>query len=360
MKIALLTPTFSSFSGIDRVVDEQARQLIEKGDSVDIFCFDSDMRPSSQAALHVLGMPRKLFWQRVYRLLLPLDFIKNRRIVEGLAGFDLAYSHQYPMNWLACLAKKRFGLKYIYYDYGIAPPAAFEGPLERLYISLFTRLSNMTAGKADGAVSISKYLQEELRKQTGLVSEVAYPKINTQRFHPGLDGSAVRQKYNLEGRQVALYVGRISPHKGIHLLIEAFNRVRSKHPEARLLIVGKHTFDAYSRRLAAMGGQGVIFTGYVPDEDIPAYYAACDVYATATMWEGFDLPLAEAGACGKPALAFRLGPHPEIVEDGRTGVLVDPFDVNSFAEALHTLMDDRELNRRMGATAARLVAERFA
>ena len=164
MKVALLTPTFSRFSGIDRVVYDQARQLINKGNQVEIFALASDMEPPQGVILHVLGMPKILFWQRIYRLILPCMFWNNSRLAARIQGFDVVYSHQYPMNWLAYLSKKKYGAKYIYYDYGIASPEAFDTPLERVYMQVFTRFSNWTVRKADGAVSISAYLKDQLKK----------------------------------------------------------------------------------------------------------------------------------------------------------------------------------------------------
>lgn len=360
MKIALLTPTFCGFSGIDRVVERQAARLAADGHSVTIFTLQADMEPPPNVTLKVLGMPGSLFLQRLYRLLLPLDYSKNRRYVRLLQGFDLIYSHQYPMNWLAWLAKRDYGIRYIYYDYGIAPPASFSGRMERIYMSLFTRFSNRTARRADGAISISRYLQQELKKDTGLESEVAYPAIDLKRFHPGLDGAAVRQKYGLGERPVILYLGRISPHKGIHLLIEAFSQARRQVPQAALIIVGKHTFDSYTERLQRMADGNIIFAGYVSDEEAPLYYAACDIYVSATLWEGFNLPLAEAQACGRPVIAFDLGPHPEVVDQNVTGLLVPPSDTASLSGAMVKLLSDGELRQRMGAAAADFIRVRFA
>jgi len=360
MKIALLTPTFCGFSGIDRVVERQAVRLAADGHNVTIFTLQADMEPPPGVTLRVLGMPGSLFRQRLYRLLLPLDYIKSRRTTRLLQGFDLIYSHQYPMNWLAWQAKRDYGIKYIYHDYGIAPPESFSSLTERIYMALFTRLSNRTARGADGAISISHYLQQELKNDTGLESQVAYPTIDLQRFHPGLDGSIVRQKYSLEKRPLILYLGRISPHKGIHLLIEAFNQARQQLPQAALIIVGKHTFDSYTERLKRMADDNVIFAGYVIDEEAPLYYAACDIYVSATLWEGFNLPLVEAQACGRPVIAFDLGPHPEVVEHNLTGLLVPPSDTVALAKAMVKLLSDGELRQRMGAAAADFIRTRFA
>ena len=358
-RIALLAPTFSRFSGIDRVVEEQARRLVARGETVEIFTFEADMQPPEGANLHVLGMPKSLLWQRIYRLLLPLDFIKNSRISALLRDFDAIYSHQYPMNWLAYLAKIRFAVKYIYYDYGVTPPEAFATFSERTYIRIFNSLAARTAAKANSAISISRYLHDELKKDTGLISEVVYPRIDTGRFNPGIDGSSIRQKYGLSSEPLVLYVGRISPHKGIHLLIEAFLEVQKQIQGIKLLIAGKHTFADYSRRLKSMSNSSVVFAGYVPDDEIPAYYAACSVYATATLWEGFDLPLAEAQACGRPVVAFNLGPHPEVVIEGKTGYLTPPRDVNAMARAIQSLLTDDITRERMGRDAAEFIREKF-
>lgn len=359
MKIALLTPTFCQFSGIDRVVEQQAKELSQQGKSVTIFALDADMKPPETVELRLLGMPRRLFWQRVYRLVFPLDFPKAIRRVPQLRSFEIIYSHQYPMNWLAYLAKRFYGVEFIYYNHGINYPELFPNVVERSYLRIFIALANWTIRRADAAVSVSRYLQQQLNKETGLDSEVVYNRVDTERFRSGVDGSKIRDKYKLGDASVILYVGRISPHKGVHLLIQTFSLVRQEVPTAKLLVVGKHTFPDYSRKLREMADDSVIFVGYAADEEVPYYYAACDAYATATLWEGFNLPLAEAQACGKPIVAFNLGPHPEVVEDGETGFLVPPRDTCALAEAMIKLLKDSGLRQEMGEKACELVKLRF-
>lgn len=358
-RIALLCPTFSGFSGIDRVVENQARTLVQKGDAVEIFCFEADMQPPAGVKLTILGMPESLSWQRVYRLLLPLYAIRNSRMAARLKDFDIVYSHQYPMNWLASMAQTRYRLKYIYYDYGFTPPAAFATFTERMYMRFFNWMASRTAISADSSISISHYLHDELRKETGLISEIIYPRIDTGRFHPGIDGAGIRQKWGLGNEPLILYIGRISPHKGIHLLIQAFLEVQKEIPEAKLIIAGKHTFAGYSRRLRSISNNSVIFAGYVPDADIPAYYAACDIYVTATLWEGFNLPLAEAEACGRPVIAYNMGPHPEVVSDGKTGLLTPTGNIPAMASAIQSLLTDTNTRQSMGRNAAVFAREKF-
>jgi 1,2-diacylglycerol 3-alpha-glucosyltransferase len=359
MRIAHLTPTFSRFNGIDRVVEQLVRDKAREGNNITIFALEADMDPPENVQLQIMGMPKRLFWQRVYRLIFPVDIIKAVKWVPRLKLFDIVYAHQYPMTWLAYLARKFYGIRYIYYDYGFAPPQTFSNFIERTYWRIFTVLSCWTAKSAVEAITISEYLQQQLKRDTGLTGKIVYPQINTQRFHSRDDGPLIRQKYNIGNAPLVLYVGRISPTKGIHLLISAFILIQQKFDNARLLIVGRHTFADYTAKLKGMAGSSVVFTGDISDEELSFCYAACDVYATATLWEGFNLPLVEAQAYGKPVVAFNLGPHVEVVQDGITGFLVPPEDTAAMAAAIIKLLENNELRRAMGAKGCKWARGKF-
>ncbi|MFH1133477.1 MAG: glycosyltransferase family 4 protein [Nanoarchaeota archaeon] len=329
MKIALLTPTFSAFSGIDRVVADQAEQHLAKGDTVLIMCLAGDMK--SKAKVIRLGMPGQRTWGRLYRLFFFLDGAKIRRAAAMLKGYDVAVSHFYPLNLIAKEAKKKYGVSYVYHNHGVSWPRLFSSPFDKAYIWLFGLLSNASVKGCDAAVSVSKFLQDELLRETGIRSVVQYNRIDAKLYHPRVSGAQVRKKYGLGKDPVLLYVGRISPHKGVHLLIEAYKVAKQKKPRLKLLIVGKDTFPGYTKKLRAMADQGVIFTGFIPEEMLAKFYGSCDIYTTASLWEGFDLPAAEAQACGKPVVAFSIGSHPEVV---KKGLLVKEGDVQGFADAI--------------------------
>jgi 1,2-diacylglycerol 3-alpha-glucosyltransferase len=359
IRIAHLTPTFTRSNGIDRVVELLAREQTAQGNEVSIFVLEADMKPPDKVELQVIGMPKGLLGQRVYRLILPVDIFKAVRWVPRLKGFDIIYAHQYPMTWLAFLARKFYGVRYIYYDHGLAQTEIFPTILERFYWRMFCMASLYTAKGASGAIAISLYLQEQLKKDTGLTGEVVYDQIDMQRLRIEGNGSLIRQKYQIGDSPLILYVGRISPSKGIHLLISAFISVKQRISNAKLLIVGRHTFPGYTAKLNSLSDSSVIFAGDISDEELSYCYAACDIYATATLWEGFNLPLVEAQACGKPVVAFNLGPHPEVVRDGITGFLVPPEDTGAMAEAIGRLLGDVHLRQEMGAEAQKWAKEKF-
>jgi glycosyltransferase involved in cell wall biosynthesis len=343
MKTAILTPTFSKFSGPDRVVLNEAEERASKKNEVVVFTFktDFDVGELSKRGIkvEVLGMPGNSMLERIYRLFFFVDLPKVLKISNMLKGFDEVISFLYPMTLPAMIAKNRNkNLKYVYYDVGIAYPRLFGSLSERVYMRLFGSFTKKTIKNADSAISISKFLSDELKKDVGLSSSVKYVKIDTKRFNKNTikkhrkEISGVIRKFGLK-KPVLLYVGRISPHKGIHILLEAFGEVKKELPDARLVIVGKHTFGSYSNKLKKIASRigGIVFAGFVPDEELPAYYGACDVYVTASLWEGFDIPIVEANTLGKPSVAFRVGSHAEVL---KKGVLVDKLNSKELANAI--------------------------
>ena len=112
MRVAILVPNFVEYSGDARVVKLQAKELAQKGNYVAIFTLASDMEPPDGVDIYVMGMPKNLFWQRIYRLVFPLDIFKILKWLPKLKlkHFDLIIAHLYPMTWLAYLAKKIYNI----------------------------------------------------------------------------------------------------------------------------------------------------------------------------------------------------------------------------------------------------------
>jgi len=329
-KIAILVPNFIEADGGARVAKSQAEELVLQGNYVAVFAFAADMKPAG-ADLFILGMPRSLFWQRIYRLAFPLDIIKTMKWLSRLKGFDEVIVHLYPLTWLGFLVRMLYRVKYTFWYHGIMDPRFFPHLHERIYIKSQIFLTKLTVANADRAVAVSKYIQEELKKYTGLDSEVVYNKVDRGKFHPGIDGGKVRKKYHLEGSPVLLFVGALRPVKGVHFLIQAFNLLKKELLNAKLIIVGKPDYGYYFHQLKGMSDDSVIFIDFVPHDYLPFYYAACDLYVTCSMWESYNIPLVEAQLCGKSAVAFDIGPHREVIS--KKGVLVEAGNIEKFGTA---------------------------
>lgn len=328
MKIAILTPTFNDWSGIDNVARMQSEEYSKnKKNEVTVITLQGSIKPEGYRVIR-LGMPSNSFLQRLYRLFFFLDFVKIN-YYKQLKNYDKIISHFYPMNWLAHRARKKYGINYIFWNHGIDKGDNF---LQDIYMKLLVFFNKHTIESADKIVSVSRYSRKELKDQTGLESdETKLNKIDKKRFNLSVKGDKIIKKYNLKNNIVYLYVGRLTARKRIHLLIEAFKSIKEKVPNAKLLIVGNPTFRRYYNKIKKMADDDVIFTGMVDYKDLPLYYAACDFYVTASAWECSDLPTQEAQACGKPVIAFNIGAHPEFVKNG---VLVPEGDTKGFIDAM--------------------------
>ena len=330
MKVAILVPNYVEYSGDARVAQYQTKELIEKGHSVSVFALAADMGGNG-ARIFVMGMPKNLLWQRVYRLLLPLNLLLLLRWIPKLRNYDVVIAHLYPMTWIAYLARKIYHNNYVFWFHGVEDHRIFPNFYERIYMRLHLALTYFTIRNANRIVSVSNFAKKTLKEFTGLDSEVIYNKVDLKRFHRGVNGRKMRQRLNLGDAPVFLFVGRLAPQKGIHLLIQAFGIIREKYPTAKLVLAGDPTFKYYIDELKSVTDDAVIFVGHVSTEEIPYYYGMCDVYTTCSLWENHNLPVLEAQTCGKPIVAFDIEAFQEVASPD--DMLVEKGNVDKFAEA---------------------------
>jgi glycosyltransferase involved in cell wall biosynthesis len=149
-----------------------------------------------------------------------------------------------------------------------------------------------------------------------------------------------------------LYVGGIEPRKNIDRLLEAYarlpERLTERHSLAIVCRVHPADREQLERRLKKLGVRGrVLFPGYVPDEQLVMLYQAAELFVFPALYEGFGLPVAEAIACGAPAIASRSSSLVELVHDD--DALFDPLEVESIAAALERVLDDESLRARLRA-----------
>lgn len=158
----------------------------------------------------------------------------------------------------------------------------------------------------------------------------------------------VRARYGLPENYI-LYVGTIQPRKNIISLIEAYNLLRQRREVApKLVIVGRKgwLYDSLFERIKALGlSDEIIFTGFVPDEELPSIYDGAIIFAYLSLFEGFGLPPLEAMACGVPVIASNTTSIPEVVGDA--ALTVTPTDINSIVNAMETILESPELAERL-------------
>jgi phosphatidyl-myo-inositol dimannoside synthase len=184
------------------------------------------------------------------------------------------------------------------------------------------------------------------------------PGVDVDRFRPDVDGSAVRERHGLTGRPVVVCVSRLMPRKGQDTLVRALPEIRRRVPGAALLLVGGGPYRDDLVRLAAETdvADDVVLAGAVPRDELPAHYAAGDVFAMPCRTrnrgldvEGLGIVFLEASATGLPVVAGRSGGAPDAVLPGRTGYVVDGRSVADVATRVATLLRDQDTAKTMGA-----------
>jgi glycosyltransferase involved in cell wall biosynthesis len=149
---------------------------------------------------------------------------------------------------------------------------------------------------------------------------------------------------------VVVCVARLMPQKGHRYLIEAFARLLSDIPSARLKLAGEGLLRSeLEQQCVSLGlGNQVEFLGVVTRSQLPELYAECDVVALASLWEGLPVTLIEALSAGLPIVATDVGGNAELVIDGLNGIVVPPKDVDALVRALTVLANNSVQRQVMG------------
>ncbi len=172
----------------------------------------------------------------------------------------------------------------------------------------------------------------------------------------------VKAKYRLPNKYL-LFVGSTEKRKNLPRLLQAYGILTQRGNPPPLVVVGAPRFAHSSSLVADLGLQDrVIFTGYIPDADLPAIYSGATLFLFPSLYEGFGLPPLEAMACGTPVVCSNTSSLPEVVGDA--AVMVDPYDVPAMADGIERVLGDpdlqEELRRRGLERAAQFTWERAA
>jgi glycosyltransferase involved in cell wall biosynthesis len=169
-----------------------------------------------------------------------------------------------------------------------------------------------------------------------------------------------REEWDLKNSDVIIgCVARLSPEKGHTVLLRAFRKVISRHPVARLVLIGDGEERERLQHLAddLRIGHFVRFLGL--RADVPEVLAACDLFTLPSIQEGFPMVILEALAAGKAVIASEVGAIPDVIRHGATGMLVPPGDADALADALCVLIEDEGPRQRLGQNGRELVREAY-
>jgi len=222
-------------------------------------------------------------------------------------------------------------------------------------------LGRMTP-EMDHLIVVSKAIEAKVAHEgrTGLPVSLIYNGVDLERYDHQEPCCTLRDEYGIEpGSQLVGVVARLEPEKGHPTLLAAWPSVLRRVPTAYLLVIGEGSqCDGLRRQAAALRiAHRVVFTGR--RDDIPAVTAALDVAVLPSYREAQGLSILEAMALSRPVVASNVGGIPEVIEDGVSGLLVEPHDADGLAQAISRLLLDHQLADMIGRAGHDVVRAKF-
>lgn len=293
----------------------------------------------------------KVTWRNPLRYLAKIQNVATYavRVAKAVRSFDIVYLHNEP-NVLLFMEKGKHQ-KIVLHMHN-----------DHLSARLFRPFYRRALAKADRVICVSDYIRRcaiacfpEFAEKFGVVVNSTDPGF----FRP-YDSVA---KNELKGIvefdpncRYLLYAGRLTEIKGVHVLIEAFKKIRIRFPETRLIIAGssffsgaaRTTYEARLENLSEPVRDAIVFTGYLPHDKLRYLYSAVDIVCLSSIWqEPLSLVALEAMSSGSCLVASRVGGVPEVVTDGVDGVLVAPDDSDELADAVCDVLAHPEKKAEM-------------
>lgn len=261
-------------------------------------------------------------------------------IESVIGGVDIFHSTSFVMPPL----RRAKGVVTIYdLTFMITPEHHVKG------IQGFAKQIHTYADRADSIIAISEHTKRDIVQHLKVPAErVRVTLLAADERYRVLDDAAgmdrILTKFGID-REYILYTGTLEPRKNVPTLIRAYAALKheQKIPH-RLVLAGKKgwLYDEIMESIRSLGlEKDVIFTGYVPDEDMPYLYNGASVFAYPSFYEGFGLPPLEAMACGCPVVTSNTSSLPEVVGDA--GLMVDPNHPEELAEAMGRILGDSGL-----------------
>ncbi|MGD0250595.1 MAG: glycosyltransferase family 4 protein [Thermoplasmata archaeon] len=360
LRVLELTPRFSpALGGVERYVEGLARELTRAGATVEVSTsdvvrdrpFSRGEFPESQGSVPV----------RRHRAVLAASAPHGTGIVfPGMAldalrsRFDVMHAHsfgRFPL-WAGQLARGLRGIPLI------VTPHSDPGSATTLARRWSRFVARTAVRGADRTVALS-------RREAAWLSELGVPPERIRVIPPGIDLGEFERLPRVDRDPrgpIVLFVGRLySEQKGLVPLVRAMARLPAEtRPLLRLVgddWGGREPALALARSLGL--ADRVVALGAVTREELLQEYAAADLFVLPSLFDSFPVVLLEAMAAGLPVVATCVGGVPEIVQEGRTGLLVPPGDSLALAEAMRVVLDDPGLRSRWGSE-GRQRAARFA
>lgn len=345
MRVALCSDWYPNTGGVTSHIACLAGELERLGNEVTIIAKGREEMRTDPMGVEVVEVPLLSS-----SIMAPPNLSEIRRVLRG-RRFDVVHGHHAftPTPLLSISVAKKLGIPTVltnhsislFYDSSIWMPISYMLFPYRIYIN-----------KADRIIAVSRAAADFIKHFAGEGKITVVPNMVDEFF---FDGDSRKIRENGDSPAI-LYVGRLSHRKGLHVLVTAMRRVVKEIPDARLLVVGDGHMKEFIKLLAKAFGleRNVSLMGFVPKKHLKIIYRASDVFVLPSLYgESFGIVILEAMASGVPVVATDTGGVREVVEDNRTGLLVERGNSEGLARAILKILNDSKLAGKLVRNAKR-------
>ena len=383
MKIQLQNITFyPSSGGIQSYMYHISKRLIETGHNPTVICsFDNKTQPKydSYEKIKIIRHPYYKTSMLPINILAPIYYeIRLEKFLSKNAyDIDIIWSNFILEAFTSCkVFRNKIPIIYIIHAvaskmiklYNIYPNAnvflkSYVNNLYRQYLLM----EKKAIKESEKIVTLSKMRAREICDYYDINQDKVIaipPGIDLQKFYPSEKDINLLKELNIpKNAKIILTVGRLSFEKNIETLIKSFKKISNEN--VFLVIVGKGSQKRYLEELVKKLNisKRVIFTG--ERNDVERFYRIADLFVLPSSYEGFGLVYLEAMACGVPCVALKpdypkiIIASNEVIDDGVTGLLADPYSLDSLVEKIDRLLSDNNLKNKLGRNARRVCEKRF-
>ena len=221
--------------------------------------------------------------------------------------------------------------------------------------------------RSNRIIGVSDFTRRELLQYYKVKADkirVIHNGVDTHKFKPATDKRKVKEEVGLNPDEIAiLSVGRLYARKGLFTLIESMPAIVKRFRNAKFVISGKGQSNEMKKLVAHATRLGVknnlVFTGYFPDKKLPKLYQAADVFAFSTFYENLPFAVLEALSTGLPVVTTNVGGIPEMIDSGKNGFLVQPFNAKQLSDRILHCLEHPADAAEMGLLARKNILEHF-
>jgi glycosyltransferase involved in cell wall biosynthesis len=277
-------------------------------------------------------------------------YLSNLKKEFRMEGYEIIHVTAFPfaliwLVWKTCEALKK--------PFICTPLIHFEDPSHKNPL-LWKALKDATA-----VIACSNYEREGMMSMGINPSKIhLIPMgINLEEWK-NPDGDRFRRKYRLEEKKIILFAGTKNYNKGAIHLLQAVEKIRGKMEDVMLVSLGLPT-EEWRKKRNKLHKTHLLDLGYISEEEKRDAFDACDLFVMPSRYDSFGIVYLEAWRCAKPVIGAKVGAIPEVIEEGKDGLLVEFGEVDQLVSAILSLLNNPDLCREMGETGRKKVIDKF-